>query len=235
MTSMDYGLQRHELREFFGELFLGTAAESEVLSDLDRGILKQEYGKVKTHTALEAATAVDCRSTDAGLRNMGRFLRLLEVEDNNSAHLVVGTVKRGSASVSRMPGAYMQEVDALGAMNPSWLHHLASVAEMRRDIPYSYIAAVGDRHTSSAVVVLFESGVPAGYTTEFRAHRWSGGQRVLTADDALVLAGAFGEGIPASYLGAALKMGMKLPEVRDAAVGGVAFEYLAAYYMGETV
>lgn len=230
-----HGVRWHEFRGFFEELFRDTEVEEQVLRDLDNGTPQATYNGVVLATVLEVCVWDDVRMSAEGLSNLGRFLRLLEAEGEDSLYWKTGTIMKSRAAVSSMPSAYIGQLDPKTATDVTWLHHLASVAEMNRAIPYDYVVAVGDRQTSSCVASLFDRGVPAEYARTFRTHRWADAPRVATAEHAWMMADAFDRGIGADYLGGALKLGVEFPEILRMAEEGVAFEYLAAYYERETV
>lgn len=229
------GIQWPEFRLFFEELFSGTDSEAEALRDLDNNALKPVYNGVSIANMLEVCTFEDAQLTGLALPNIGRYLRLMEVGASDSLYWRTGHLIKVRAAVSRMPRAYIDELTMTTGGDASWLHHLASVAEMNKDIPYSFIVEVGDRMTASCTATLFDLAVPAEYMSTFREYRWTKSGRVLTAGDARMLGAARAHGVGAEYLGAALKLGAKFPDIVRMSEEGISFEYLAAYYERETV
>lgn len=229
------GIQWAEFRAFFEELFRGTESESRVLRDLDSGSLERAYNGVRIADVLEVCTFEDVKMSPRALRNLGRYLHMMEVGGSDSLYWKTGLLIKVRAAVSRMPEVYLSELDMATGANASWIHHLASVGEMREGLPYEFIVAVGDRTTASCVAMLFDLGISAEYVSAFRQHRWEKNTRVLTMDDARMLHTAFSNDVGAEYLGAALKLGAKFPEILRMSAEGISFEYLAAYYERETV
>lgn len=187
------------------------------------------------HVAVEEMSwFADEDITDDTLLKFGCYMGLIchkYAEENwHAQHM-----PKVKAALVRIPAQHIFEMSSKDAEDTRMVFHLATIAEINPAIPYSFVSEVGDWNISAAVATYWDRGLPVAYVAEFgRDWRTSSRSKLFSIATAKILCDAHEAGASAEYLSRGLKMQLKPEEVIRMAREGVPFEYLAAYYEGET-
>lgn len=189
----------------------------------------------EVHVAVEEMSwFLDEEVTDDTLLKFGCYMGLIRhkyAETNwHAQHM-----RKAKAALIRIPAPYIFALTPEAAVEETTMFHLATIAEMNANIPFSFILELGMSNTPSSVATYWGRGVPADYVVEFKKTLFPGREFYSTISTANMLGEAVEAGASAEYLARGMRMKLKPADIIRMAREGVPFEYLAAYYENETL